>query len=138
MIDIAPGRLLPLATLLSLAFAAGIGAAIILAAWHLRDRAGRLAIAAAMGALVLTAASAVFRSSREAGTGHHTAFGWPRAVYTRWVSWETSERIQGVRLRGVTENAMFYAPMIALAGSLGLAARRSSVPGRRERGAADP
>jgi hypothetical protein len=111
-----------------------MGAAVVLATWHLREIAERLVIVAAVAGLVLAATSVGFRSSREAGTGNHTAFGWPRAVYTRWVSWETGERIQGIRLRGIAENAVFYAAMFALAGSLGLAASRRSVPNRREPG----
>jgi hypothetical protein len=124
MIEIAPARLLPLATLLSLALAAAIATAIVVATWHLRDRAARLTMVAVVAGIVLGAASAVFRSSRGAGTGTHTAWGWPRAVYTRWVSWETSEQIRGIRLRGVAENAVFYATLAALAGSVGLASRR--------------
>jgi hypothetical protein len=104
-----------------------MGTAVILATWHLREMARRVVLAAAVAGLLLAAASVIFRSSRAAGTGNHTAFGWPRPVYTRWVSWETSERIQGIRARGVAENAIFYATMIALAGSLGLAAWRPSI-----------
>ena len=132
MIDIAPERLLPFATLLSIAFVAMIGAAIMLATRRLRALADRLVLAAAVLGLVLAVASAVFRSSRHAGTGNHTAFGWPRAMYTRWVSSETGERSQGIRLRGVGQNAFFYATMVALVGSLGCAARRASVPNRRK------
>ena len=123
MIEIAPERLLPLASLLSIAMAAALGTVVVLAAWRLRVVAGRLATAAAVVGLLVAVGSAVFRSSRGAGTGTHTAFGWPRPVYTRWVSWETRERIQGIRLRGIAENAIFYATMTALAGSVGLAAR---------------
>lgn len=113
-----------MATLLSLAFAAGIGGAIVLTACRLRNVGSRLATAAAVAGLVLAAASAVFRSTRDAGTGTHTAWGWPRAVYTRWVSWETPQRMRGIRLQGVAENAIFYAAAAALVGSLGLAASR--------------
>ena len=124
MIEIASDRLLPLATLLAIAFAAALATVIVLAARHLRDVAGRLATAAVVAGVVLAVASAVFSSSRGAGTGTYTAFGWPRAVYTRWVSWETPDRVRGIRLQGVAENAIFYAAVFALAGSLGLAAWR--------------
>ena len=103
--------------------AAVLGTVIVLAAWRLRVVTGRIATAAAVAGLLLAGASAVLRSSRGAGTGTHTTFGWPRAVYTRWVSWESTERTQGIRLRGVAENAIFYAALTALAGSLGVAAR---------------
>ena len=130
MIDIAPERLLPFATLLAIAFAAMVGAAMMLATRRLRALADRLVLSAAVVGLILAAASAVFRSSRQAGTGNHTAFGWPRAMYTRWVSWETNERVQGIQPRGVAQNAFFYATLVALAGSLGLAARRPVVANR--------
>jgi hypothetical protein len=130
MIDIAPERLLPFATLLAIAFVAMIGAAIMLATRRLRALADRLVLAAAVVGLVLAVASAVFRSSRHAGTGNHTAFGWPRAMYTRWVSWETNERVQGIQPRGVAQNAFFYATIVALGGSLALAARRPVAPNR--------
>jgi hypothetical protein len=124
MVEIEPGNLLPLATLLSFALVAATGAAIVLTLGRRRDVAGRLAAAAAVAGLVLAAGSAVLRSSRGAGTGTYTAFGWPRAVYTRWVSWETAERRQGLRAVGLAENAAFYGSLAALAGSLGFAARR--------------
>jgi hypothetical protein len=124
VIEIAPDRLLPLATLLAIAFAAALATVIVLAAWRLRAVAGRLAAAAVVAGVVLAVSSALFRSSRGAGTGTSTAFGWPRAVYTRWVSWETPERVEGIRLQGIAENAIFYAAVSALAVSLGLAAWR--------------
>jgi hypothetical protein len=124
MVEIAPESLLPLATLLSFALAAATCATIVLTLGRRRGVAGRLAAAAAAAGLVLAAGSAVLRSSRGAGTGTYTAFGWPRAVYTRWVSWETAERRQGLRAAGLAENAVFYGALAALAGSLRLAARR--------------
>ena len=132
MIDIAPERLLPFATLLAIAFAAMLGTVVVLANWQLRDVARRLVLFAVVAGFVLAAASGVFRSSRGAGTGTQTAFGWPRAMYTRWVSWETSERRQGIHPRGVGQNAFFYATLVALASSMGLAARRAVVRNRRE------
>ena len=132
MIDIAPERLLPFATLLAIAFAAMVGTVIVLGTWRLRDVARQLVLFAVMAGFVLAAASGIFRSSRGAGTGTHTTFGWPRAMYTRWVSWETSERSQGIRPRGVGQNAFFYATLVALASSLGLAARRALVRNRAE------
>ena len=128
MIEIAPGRLLPMATLLTLAFAAAAGTAIMLTVWRLSHVAGRLGMAAVVAGLVLAAASAVFRSSRDAGTGTYTAWGWPRAVYTRWVSWETPQRIRGIRLQGIAENAIFYAAAAALAGSLFVTAGKPRKP----------
>ena len=116
MIDIAPERLLPFAALLAVAFAAMMGTAVVLATWRLREVASRLVLFAVVAGLVFAAASAVFRSTRGAGTGHQTTFGWPRPMYTRWVSSETSERSQGINLRGVGQNAFFYATMVALVG----------------------
>jgi hypothetical protein len=123
MVEIAPGSLLPLATLLSFALGAVTCAAIVLGVRRRRGVAGRLAAVAAAAGLGLAAGSAVLRSSRGAGTGTYTAFGWPRAVYTRWVSWETAERRQGLRPAGLAENAIFYGALAALAGSLWFAAQ---------------
>ena len=134
MIDIAPERLLSFATLLLVGFAAMIGTGLVLTTWRLRDVAARLVLAAVVAGLVFAAASGVFRSSREAGPGNHTAFGWPREMYTHSVSGETGGGIQRIRPRGVGQNAFFYATIVALAGSLGVAARRSVVANRRKPG----
>jgi hypothetical protein len=134
MVEIAPARLLPLATLLTVALAAAAGAAIVLATSRMRGVVNRLALAAVAAGLVLAAGSGGLRSERGAGTGTQTAFGWPRAVYTRWVSWETAERIEGLRIRGVAENTVFYGALAALAGSLWLAARRRAPTDRQESG----
>jgi hypothetical protein len=87
-----------------------------------------LSRAVALGALCALASVVVY-TSRGAGTGTQTAWGWPRTVYSLWQSWETGERTHGIRWRGLLENAVFYG---ALAGMIGaLLARPRGVPASR-------
>ncbi len=126
MIEIAPYRHLAIVPLLAVALAS-IGAAVIvvhLAA--LRFRRHRLYLSAAVVGVLCALASGVFWSSRHAGTGTLTAWGWPRMIYGRWVSWEVVQRQEGVRWQGIVENTVFYGAVAMLAGSLVFAARRGS------------
>jgi hypothetical protein len=105
--------MLPFATLL--AWAIGLwGGAFILRRLIGGLRVGRRFVARALAAGLLAGAlSAGVRAARHAGTGTYTTWGWPRPVYTRWVSWERDAsapgaRRGGPRLRGLLENAIFY------------------------------
>ena len=91
-------------------------------------RRRRVLTRAALAGLLCAGASAVVYSSRGAGTGTQTAWGWPRFVYSRWESHENSERTEGLRWRGVLENAAFYGAVAALVG--GLLVGRSDAPAR--------
>jgi hypothetical protein len=125
--------MLPFVTLLAWAAALWVGA------WILRRLAGgqrfsREFLAWALVAGLATGAlSAVARAERHAGTGIYTTWGWPRPVYTRWVSWElpagtADSRHGGLRLRGLVENAIFYGGLAALIGAtVGATRRRSGV-----------
>jgi hypothetical protein len=111
----------PLATLLTWS-AAFCGIALIarqLSKQPLRRRT--LIILAVTVGLICSAASTVKYAERSAGTGTYGTWGWPRAVYTRWVSWEIpTERHGGFQLRGLIENAILYgaaaAALVSLSG----------------------
>ena len=45
--------------------------------------------------LLLSAASAVFRTSSASGTGLRTLYGFPKPFYTTWASWESADRYAG-------------------------------------------
>ena len=129
MIEIAPYRYLAIVQLLSVAVASIVAAAILLRLTDLRVRRHRLYLGAtALGGLC-TLASGAFWSSRHAGTGTRTAWGWPRMIYGRWISWEVVQRQEGVSWPGIVENTVFYGAVAMLAGSLVLAARRWSARG---------
>ena len=89
-------------------------------------RSHRLYTIAALLGLAGALASGAFWSSRHAGTGTQTSWGWPRMVYGRWVSWETPDRREGIHWRGIVENTVFYGAVAMLAGSLFVASRRKS------------
>jgi hypothetical protein len=126
MIEIAPDRHLAIIPLLAVALASIVAAVIVLHLAALRFRHPRLYLSAAVLGVLCALASVVFWSSRHAGTGTQTAWGWPRMVYGRWVSWEVVQREEGVRWQGIVENTVFYGAIATLAGSLVLAARRGS------------
>ena len=80
---------------------------------------------------VCTVASVLVYTSRDAGTGTQTAWGWPRVVFSLWQSWETGERSHGLRWQGLVENMAFYAALALLIGAM-LARWRDVVPAPRE------
>jgi hypothetical protein len=126
MIEIAPYRHLAIVPLLAVALASIVAAVIVLHFAALRFRRRRLYLSAAALGVLCALASGAFWSSRHAGTGTQTAWGWPRMIYGRWVSWEVVQRQEGVRWQGIIENTVFYGAVALLAGSLVLAARRGS------------
>ena len=127
MIEIAAQSQQPLARLIVVVLVTAAAALVLLrrAAPDVRRRT--LARAASIGALCAVL-SAVLYSSRGAGTGTQTSWGWPRTVFALWQSWETGERTHGIRWRGLLENAAFYGVLAAVAG--GVLARRRE-PARR-------
>ncbi len=97
-----------------------VGAAVaflLLRRMRAPDRRRRLMRAAAAG-ILCAVLSAVLYSSRGAGTGTQTAWGWPRTVFSLWQSWETGQRSHGIDWRGVIENALFYGALAAVIGAL--------------------
>jgi uncharacterized membrane protein len=84
-----------------------------------------------LGALCAVASLVVY-TSRGAGTGTQTAWGWPRVVFSLWQSWETGQRSHGIRWQGLIENAAFYGALAGLLGAL-LARRRDVAPASRAR-----
>ena len=122
MIEIAPHFHQPLARLLAAMLVAAAVAVMLLRRVDAQGRRRTVARAAAIGA-VCAALSAVLYTSRGAGTGTQTSWGWPRTVFSLWQSWETGERSHGIRWRGLLENAAFYGAVAAAVG--GLLARRS-------------
>ena len=77
--------------------------------------------------LTSAALSGVRYAERSAGTGTYGTWGWPRAVYTRWVSWEIpTERHGGFQLRGLIENTILYGSAVAALLSLFGTRRRES------------
>ena len=123
MIEIAPYRHLALAPLLAFAFASLLASVVMLASRADASRRRRVYLAAGIAGIVCAVASSIFWSTRHAGTGNHASWGWPRAVYTRWVSWEAPERHSGIRWQGIVENAVFYGAAAALIGSVGAVRR---------------
>ena len=129
MIEIAAHHHQPLARLILVMLLASIAALLLLRRADERDRRRTLARAAAVGALCAVL-SAVLYSSRDAGTGTQTAWGWPRTVFSLWQSWETGERTHGIGWRGLLENTAFYGVVAAVIGGV-LARRRASSPTQR-------
>ena len=123
---------MPLATLLTWS-AAFFGIALLarqLSKQRLRRRT--LMILAITIGMACAAASTVRYAERSAGTGTYGTWGWPRAVYTRWVSWEIpTERHGGFQLRGLIENAVLYSAAAAALLSLSGGIRLRSVIHRR-------
>ena len=126
MIEIAPYRHLAIVPLLAVALASILASVIVLHVAAPRFRRHRLYLVAAVLGVLCALASGAFRSSRHAGTGTQTAWGWPRMIYGRWVSWEVVQRQEGVRWQGIVENTVFYGAVAMLAGSLVIAVRRGS------------
>jgi len=124
MIEIAPYRHLAIVPLLTVALASIVATVIVLHLAALGFRRHRLYLNAAVLGVLCALASGAFWSSRHAGTGTQTAWGWPRMIYGRWVSWEVVQRREGVHWQGIVENTVFYAAVAMLAGSLVLAAMR--------------
>jgi hypothetical protein len=99
-------------------------AALLLRTLDAPHRRKLLIRAQVLGALCAIVSVVVY-TSRDAGTGTQTAWGWPRVVFSLWQSWETGQRSHGVRWQGLIENTAFYG---ALALAIGAArARRSRV-----------
>ena len=125
MIEIAPYHHLAIAPLLAVALGSIVAAVVVLHLAALRRRHRLYLVAAVLGVLCALASGA-FWSSRHAGTGTQTSWGWPRMIYGRWVSWEVVQRQEGIRWQGIVENTVFYGAFAMVAGSLVLAARRGS------------
>ena len=119
-----------LARLLAVMLVTAVAALVLLRRVDPAARRRTLARAALVGALC-AALSAVLYTSRGAGTGTQTSWGWPRTVFSLWQSWETGERTHGIRWRGLLENAAFYGVLAAVSG--GLLARRRAASMRRAR-----
>jgi hypothetical protein len=127
MFEIAPHGRLPMFRLLTFAFVAGtVGVLLLYLGSKVRLR--RVVARAAVAGVVCAGASAALWSTRGAGTGTQTAWGWPRVVYARWVSWETVERTEGIRWWGLAENAVFYAAAATLVAGLLTVTRRQLRP----------
>jgi hypothetical protein len=124
MIEIAPYRLLAIVPLLTMAVACILAAVIVLRLAAPRFQRHRLYLSAGVVGVLCALVSGAFWSSRHAGTGTQTTWGWPRIIYGRWVSWEVVERQEGVRWQGVAENTVFYGAVAVLVGSLVLATRK--------------
>jgi len=89
----------------------------------------RLILRALALGLVAALVSASVVSSRSAGTGTYTTWGWPRAVYARWSSWERPAGAPdavhaGPRLQGLLEDGIFYSGIGAAALALAALARK--------------
>lgn len=129
MIEIAAHQRPPLAPLLAIA---AIALALSLVVARLRFRAWvpdlRTLAVAALAALLLTGAGIVARSERDSGTGTQSAWGWPRAVYTRWASWDTSEESEHIRWVGIFENVVTWAGPALLLATLARRRRRDGAP----------
>jgi hypothetical protein len=127
MFEIAPHYRLPIFRLLAFAIpAAAVGVLLL----YLGNKAQfrHVVARAAIAGVLCAGASAVLWSTRGAGTGTQTAWGWPRVVYARWVSWETAQRSEGIRWQGFAENTVFYGAIATLVGSLFIVARRRPRP----------
>lgn len=114
----------PLARLLAAMMLGAAVAFLLVRRMDAHERRRTLVRAAAAG-IVCAMLSAVLYSSRDAGTGTQTAWGWPRTVFSLWQSWESGERTHGIQWRGVIENAAFYGVVASLIVAL-LARRRAS------------
>jgi hypothetical protein len=131
MFEIAPHYRFPIVELLAFAVpAAAVGVLLLYLANRSQFR--RVVARAAVAGVLCTGASAALWSTRGAGMGTLTAWGWPRVVYARWVSWETAERSERIRWQGLAENTVFYGAAATLVGSLFMVARRRSRPGHHE------
>ena len=124
MIEIAPYYHQPLARLLAVIVPALVVALLLLRRLDAPRRRRVLTRALVLGALCAVA-SVVIYTSRGAGTGTQTSWGWPRMVFRLWQSWEAGERTHGIHWRGLIENAAFYGALAAVIGAL-LARRRGA------------
>jgi hypothetical protein len=124
MIEIAPYQHMAIVPLLAVALGCIVAALIIvrLAASGLPRH--RLYWSAIIIGVLCALGSGTLRSSRHSGTGTQTEWGWPRAIYTRWVSFEVDGRRDGLRWQGLAENTVFYGAAVLLLGSLVFAGRR--------------
>jgi hypothetical protein len=126
MIEISPYRHLAVLPMLAVTLALIGAAVIVLQLGAVRFPRRRLYFRAATLGLFCALASGAFWSSRHAGTGTQTAWGWPRVVYARWVSWEIEHRQEGIRWRGILANTVFYGAVAMLGSSIVVTARRGS------------
>jgi hypothetical protein len=131
MLEIAPQYRLAMFQLLAFAIpTAAVGVLVL----YLTNKAQlrRVVARAAVAGMLFAGASAALWSTRSAGTGTQTVWGWPRVVYARWESWETAQRSEGVRWVGFAENTVFYGAAATFVGSLLRVARRRPRPDHRE------
>ena len=126
MIEIAPHYHWAIARLAAVLVPAIVVALLLLLTLDAPRRRRVLTRAPVIGA-VCAVASVVVYTSRGAGTGTQTAWGWPRIVFSLWQSWETGQRSHGIRWQGLIENAAFYGALALLIGAM-LARRRDTAP----------
>ena len=127
MIEIAPHYHQAIARLIAVIAPAIAVALLLLRRLDAPSRRRVLIRATVLGALC-AAASVVVYTSRDAGTGTQTAWGWPRVVFSLWQSWETGQRSHGIRWQGLVENTAFYGALAALIGALLVRARTTPSP----------
>ena len=130
MIEIAPHYHQAIARVAAVIISAIVVALLLLLGLDATRRRQVLIRAQVIGALCAVASVVVY-TSRGAGTGTQTAWGWPRVVFSLWQSWETGERSHGIRWQGLIENTAFYGALALVLGAL-LARRRDVVPAPRE------
>jgi hypothetical protein len=130
MIEIAPHYHQAIARLLAVIVPAIAVALLLLRRLDAPDRRRVTIRAMGLGALC-AAASVVVYTSRDAGTGTQTAWGWPRVVFSLWQSWETGQRSHGIRWQGLIENTAFYGALAAVIGAMRVRTRTTPVPQER-------
>ena len=81
--------------------------------------------------VLFAVASVVVYTTRDAGTGTQTAWGWPRVVFSLWQSWETGQRSHGIGWQGLVENMAFFGVIALVLGAF-LARRHDVAPAPRE------
>lgn len=79
-----------------------------------RISASKLATAAAVGGLALSAASLVVSGTRAAGTGTHMSRGFPRPYYFTWEAFGGAEHRGGVNWLYLVENWIVWAAAIGV------------------------
>jgi hypothetical protein len=111
----------------SLALLAAV-AAVLLRVPRLRRAVLRPRVPAA--ALLLSAASAVVRTSGASGTGTRTLHGFPKPFYATWTSWESAARSAGVSWLYFAGNTLAWLAAVCVAAVVWAAwARRGVNPG---------
>ena len=117
---------MPLATLLSISFAL-FGMVTLAVLWSPRLRRSLLRPrVAALGVLLsclLSASSAVVRTSGASGTGTRTSYGFPKPFYFTWTSWEHPTSTAGLELLYFVGNWIGWLAFVAILALLWTAVR---------------